>query len=292
MEDPVLTGTGRLPPYVIVVGNEKGGTGKSTTALHLAVGLLKAGYSVGSIDLDARQGTLSRYLENRADFAAATGRALDMPEHRRVERSAAATRAAAEAEEAARLRAALDGLSGRQFVVIDTPASDSHLSRLGHAAADTLITPLNDSFLDIDLLAVVDRARREVLAPSVYSRLVWEQNNRRVAANRAPIDWIVMRNRLTHIEARNKREIADVLERLAKRIGFRLAPGFGERVVFRELFPRGLTVLDPPDAAAGASLSNLSHFAARREVEALLHAIGVVSAPVSSAGATPEAVAT
>src|SRR3970040_2044588 len=138
---------------------------------------------------------------------------------------------------------------GRGFAAIDRPASDSPLSRLAHAAADTLITPLNDSFLDIDLLAVVDRARREALAPSVYSRLVWEQNNRRVAANRAPIDWIVMRNRLTHIEARNKREIADLLARLAKRIGFRLAPGFGERVVFRELFPRGLTVLDPPDAA-------------------------------------------
>ncbi|MEX2009906.1 MAG: division plane positioning ATPase MipZ, partial [Dongiaceae bacterium] len=214
-----MTGTSRPPPYVIVVGNEKGGTGKSTTALHLVVGLLKAGHSVGSIDLDARQGTLSRYLANRASFAAETGRALDMPEHRRVERSAAATRAAAEAAAAARLEAALSELSGRQFVVIDTPASDSHLSRLGHAAADTLITPLNDSFLDVDLLAVVDRARREVLAPSIYSRLVWEQNNRRVAANRAPIDWIVMRNRLTHIEARNKREIADLLERLAKRIG-------------------------------------------------------------------------
>src|SRR3546814_6757451 len=53
-------------PYVIVVGSEKGGTGKSTTAIHLTVGLMKLGFRVGTIDLDARQGTFTAFWRNRA----------------------------------------------------------------------------------------------------------------------------------------------------------------------------------------------------------------------------------
>jgi chromosome partitioning protein len=145
---------------------------------------------------------------------------------------------------------------------------------LAHENADTLITPINDSFLDIDVLAQIDRRRREVLAPSTYSQMVWEQNNRRVLAGRPPIDWVVMRNRLSHIEARNKREIADLLIQLARRIGFRLAPGFGERVVFRELFLQGLTLLDLPEEAPGLA-PNPSHLAGRAEIRALLQTIGL-----------------
>ena len=161
------------------------------------------------------------------------------------------------------------------FIVIDTPGSDSYLSRLAHENADTLITPLNDSFLDIDMLAQIDRKRREVLAPSTYSQMVWEQNNRRVLAGQPPIDWVVMRNRLTHIEARNKREIADLLVQLARRIGFRIAPGFGERVVFREMFLNGLTLMDLPEDPPGLP-ANPSHVSARQEIRALLETIGVM----------------
>ncbi len=164
---------------------------------------------------------------------------------------------------------------GGDFIVIDTPGSDSHLSRLAHESADTLITPINDSFLDIDVLAQIDRRRREVLAPSTYSQMVWEQNNRRVLAGQPPIDWVVMRNRLSHIEARNKREIAGLLIQLARRIGFRLAPGFGERVVFRELFLQGLTLLDLPEEEAPGLAPNPSHLAGRAEIRALLQTIGL-----------------
>ncbi|HEY5598102.1 MAG TPA: division plane positioning ATPase MipZ [Kiloniellales bacterium] len=267
---------GRRPPYVIVVGNEKGGTGKSTTAMHLAVSLLRLGYAVGSIDLDARQSTLSRYLANRAAHAQDSGLALPMPAHRCIERSAADSRAASEAEDRRNLRQACGELAHCDFIVIDTPGSDVFLSRLAHETADTLVTPLNDSFLDIDVLAQIDRRRRVVLGPSHYSQMVWEQSNRRTVSGRAPIDWVVMRNRLTHIEARNKREIGALLSQLASRIGFRLAPGFGERVVFRELFLNGLTLLDLPamaedDADAPAS----SHVAARQEIRSLLESIGL-----------------
>ncbi|RDD62813.1 division plane positioning ATPase MipZ [Ferruginivarius sediminum] len=269
-------------PHVIVLGNEKGGSGKSTTAMHLVVALMKDGHRVGTIDLDARQGTLSRQIENRRAFAEANGLKLELPEHCRVHRAEADTREAAEADESARLQTALGELSGCDFVVVDTPGSDNHLSRLGHTLADTLITPLNDSFLDLDLLARIDHDARKILSPSVYSQMVWEQRQLRAAKGGRPIDWIVMRNRLSHIDARNKRDVGRLLEDLASRIRFRLAPGFGERVVFRELFPKGLTLLDLREKGAGVAMS-MSHVAARQEVRALLAAIGLTSEVPSAA---------
>ena len=263
-----------LRPYVIVIGNEKGGTGKSTTAMHLCVALLKLGYRVGSIDLDARQSTLSRYIANRQETVEQGEADLEIPEHRRIEASAAESRGAAREEERGRLAKAITELARCNFIIIDTPGSDSYLSRLAHEGADTLVTPLNDSFLDIDTLARINRNRREVLGPSAYSQMVWEQNNRRVIAGHPPIDWIVMRNRLTHIEARNKREIGGLIDQLAKRIGFRVAPGFGERVIYRELFLKGLTLLDLPENEP-AELANSSHAAARWEIQALLEAVGL-----------------
>ncbi len=265
---------GGYRPYVVVLGNEKGGTGKSTTAMHMIVALLQLGYRVGSLDLDGRQGTLSVYLDYRARYAEASGLPLAMPEHRRIEVSQAESRDLRAADEGARFIKALAELAHQHFIVIDTPGSDSHLTRLGHGEADALVTPLNDSFLDIDVLAKIDREQRAVLAPSVYTQMVWEQNNQRVVEGRAPIDWIVMCNRMTHIDARNKREIAGLLDQLSTRIGFRLAPGVGERMIYRERFLQGLTLLDPVEDQGGAPESS-SHAAARREVNNLLASIGV-----------------
>ena len=261
-------------PHVIVVGNEKGGTGKSTTSVHIIVGLLKLGYRVGSIDVDGRQGTLSNYFDNRAGYAERYGIDLVMPEHRRIAAAEAETRDRETADDGARFIKAMSDLSRQQVIVIDTPGSESHLARLAHGEADTLVTPLNDSFLDVDVLAKIDRERRSVQAPSVYTQMVWEQNNRRVVEGRAPIDWVVMRNRMTHIDARNKRDIADLLDKLAARIGFRLAPGFGERMVYRELFLKGLTLLDIQPEDEGY-VESASHMAARQEIMTLLATIGV-----------------
>jgi chromosome partitioning protein len=264
-------------PFRIVIGNEKGGTGKSTTAMHLAVALLRLGYRVGSIDLDGRQGTLSRYLANRRTLVQAAGGDVPMPLHRCISGSTAAERHAAERADRARLAEAMTELGDRQVVVIDTPGSDSHLGRLGHARADMLITPINDTLLDVDILAHIDPGKREVRAPSAYCEMIWKLNQQRGARGGEPIDWIVMRNRLTHIDAHNKRAVADLLEQLAKRIGFRLAAGLSERVVFHELFLTGLTVLDlPDDRLRGWSNVSLSH--ARREIDGLLATIGVPEA--------------
>jgi chromosome partitioning protein len=255
-------------PHVVVLGNEKGGSGKSTTAMHLIVALLREGYKVGSLDLDARQGSLSRFIANRAE----NGLELPMSRHVRLEQSALDSVAAAREEEKQRFDATLAQMADCDFVVIDTPGSDSNLSRLGHARADTLVTPLNDSFLDLDLLARVDSEGLKIRGPSTYAEMVWEQKKRRALTDGGSIDWIVMRNRLASLDARNKRRIGKLVEDLARRIGFRLAPGFSERVGFRELFPRGLTLLDLADA--GTALT-LSHVAARQELRGLLDVIGL-----------------
>jgi chromosome partitioning protein len=259
--------------HLIVLGNEKGGSGKSTTAMHLVVGLLRDGYQVGTIDLDARQGTLSGYLTARAAYAERHGVALPIPEAVSVFRSELDSRVEAEAEERAAFESALKGLSAScDIIVVDCPGADTNLSRLAHAASDTLITPINDSFVDFAMLARVDPDDHAVINPSIYSEMVWEARKRRFARDRGRIDWIVMRNRMGSTEMRNKRDVGATLETLAKRIGFRTVKGFGERVIFRELYLQGLTLMDVREAGLQIQLG-MSHIAARAEVRALLSAI-------------------
>lgn len=263
---------------VIVFGNEKGGSGKSTLAMHVIVGLLRAGHRVGSIDVDSRQATLTRYLENRAMLAETRNLPLPLPAHRLVVRSENAPE-----EDAERFNQALDSVSRRcDAVVIDTPGSDAPLSRLAHSYADTLVTPMNDSFVDLDLLAKVDPETFKVICPSAYGEMVWEQRKLRMQRDGKSIDWVVVRNRLSAMETRNKRNMEAVLKVLAKRIGFRTAPGFGDRVIFREMFLSGLTLLDLRDA--GTKLT-MSHLAARQEVRDLLAALDVGPAVAAAAPA-------
>ena len=193
---------------MLVIGNEKGGSGKSTTALHIAVALLGEGARVATLDLDARQGTLSRYIENRAAYARRKGIDLPMPIHAAVPLSTLPDRIAAEADETARFEAALEpAVAAADFVIVDTPGSDTHLSRLAHTWADTLLTPLNDSFIDLDLLARVDPDTLKIVRPSIYAEAVWKQRQMRAIQGGRPVDWVVMRNRLSSLAARNKRDM-------------------------------------------------------------------------------------
>ncbi len=269
---------------VIVLGNEKGGSGKSTTAMHVIVGLLRDGYRLGAIDLDARQATLAAYLAARVAFSASRQVALPVPRYASVYRSDRDSRADAEAEERDAFGAALADLSRDcDIVVVDCPGADTYLSRLGHSHADTLITPINDSFVDFAMLAQVDPENHEVIRPSIYSEMVWEARKQRFARDRGRIDWIVMRNRMGANEARNKRDVGATLESLARRIGFRTVKGFGERVIFRELYLQGLTLMDVREAGLGIQLG-MSHVAARAEVRAL---VGAIRKPVGLAEAAP-----
>jgi chromosome partitioning protein len=258
-------------PTVLVIGNEKGGTGKSTTAVHLAVALLLQGRRVATLDLDPRQRTLTRYLENRERFAAETGRRLVLPHHT-VTDPLEGSDAAATVVARARIAKALASGQGTDWLIVDTPGNASALARAAHEVADVLVTPLNDSAVDLDVLARIDWERRVVEAPSVYCRFVWECRQHR-SADGGALDWIVVRSRVGHTPSHNRRDVTALMEILSQNIGFRLAGGIGERVVFRELFARGLTLLDDPSASA-------SHRAAREELEALVSAI---DAPVAAA---------
>ena len=262
--------------HVVVFGNEKGGTGKSTTAMHVIVALLRLGHSVACMDLDSRQRSLARYVENRRAYVLRKEvEDLPTPEAVTIARSTQDSRSDAEAEEREAFDTTLARLRAENaFVVIDSPGTDSYLARLGHAAADTLITPLNDSFVDFDLLAMVDPETYDIRAPSLYAEMVWDSRKRRALRRHAPIDWVVMRNRLTTLDTHNKRRLADILEQLAGRIGFRVAPGFGERVIYRELFPLGLTLLDLGEQTTGYKMS-MSHVAARQEMRNLIASLNL-----------------
>ena len=266
-----MSGTTR--GQVIVLGNEKGGTGKSTSAMHIIIALMRDGFKVASIDLDPHQGTLTRYVENRKAFSESKGIHLPIPEHHCFSGSDADSVTAAETEDKRRLDVLVEQLSDvHDYVVIDCPGSDTFLARHALSIADTLITPINDSFIDMDLLAKVGGNPPRVLGPSTYSQIVWEQKVQRAQRNRQSIDWIVMRNRLAQLDSKNKRNVGDALEKLAQRIGYRLIDGFSERVIFRQLFLQGLTVLDLRDEGTDVQL-NMSHIAARNEIRNLLDAV-------------------
>jgi chromosome partitioning protein len=265
---------------LIVMGNEKGGSGKSTTAMHLITALVRNGHAVGALDLDLRQMSLFRYLDNRQGYMRRNCLALPMPRRITLAPSAADSRAEAEAEEQERFQAALAELAGCDYVVVDCPGSYSTYSRLAHAAADTLITPMNDSLVDFDMLARLDPASGRIKGPSVYSEMVWKARQARAATGRRPIDWVVLRNRMASLDARNKRRVASALAELARRIGFRLVPGFSERVVFRELFLSGLTLLDLRETDPQAM--SMSNIAARQEVRDLVRALDLPAASVAA----------
>lgn len=259
-------------PFIIVLGNEKGGTGKSTVSMHTIIHLARLGFSIGSIDLDARQGTLTRYIENRMATKDHDKLDIVIPEHHPILKSTLKNTDEAEADENKRFMQALETLKDRDFIVIDTPGSDQYLSRLAHSHADLLITPLNDSFIDMDMLARIDPDNGEILRPSTYCEMVWEQKKQRALRGQKSFDWIVLRNRLSTLNAKNKIEMENALEKLAKRVGFRSVSGFSERVIFRELFLKGLTVLDLKDVGIDMTLS---HVSARQELRSLIRAINL-----------------
>ncbi len=246
--------------HIIVLGNEKGGSGKSTTAVHIAMALAHSGLKVVAIDLDARQRTFARYLENRTQWSAKHGHSLPAFETIVIPDENEESDRARLTGEVERMR------SDHDVIVIDTPGRDSVLARTALTLADTLVTPINDSFVDFDLIGQVDPDSFKVKRPSFYAELVWNARKARARADGGTVDWVVLRNRLSSLEARNMRRVGGALDELSKRIGFRVVPGLSERVIYRELFPKGLTLLDM-QAIEGASIS---HVAARQELRELI----------------------
>jgi len=260
--------------HVIVLGNEKGGCGKSTTAMHVAVALMQAGQRVATIDLDSRQKSFTHYVDNRRDWAERARIKLDVPHHFCVARGTGERLDEIEAQEFAAFAEAISDVENtHDFVVIDTPGSDSYLMRLAHSMADTLITPLNDSFVDFDVLGTVDPTTFEVTGVSHYAAMVREARRQRRLVDAGLIDWVVLRNRLSAIGSRNKRLVGEGVDALARLLGFRPLDGFSERVIYREFFPRGLTALDELNEDTLGQRPNFSHTTARDEVKALIDAL-------------------
>lgn len=256
--------------HIIVIGNEKGGSGKSTTSMHLATALVRMGHRVGALDLDLRQRSFGRYVENRLAFCRRETVSLPTPDYRGLPEIDPASLAEGQNVYDMRLDAAITELEpDKDFLLIDCPGSHTRLSQVAHSLADTLVTPLNDSFIDFDLLARHDPESGEITGPSVYSEMVWHARQLRANAGLKPIDWIVLRNRMGSQQMHNKKKVGDALSDLSRRIGFRVAPGFAERVIFRELFPRGLTLLDLKDVGGGSL--TMSNIAARQEVRDLIN---------------------
>ncbi|MDB5456563.1 MAG: ATPase MipZ [Caulobacter sp.] len=261
---------------VIVVGNEKGGAGKSTIAVHLATALLYGGAKVALIDLDLRQSSSMRFFENRRAWLADKAMTLPEPIQQRLSDDDIALAKASEGEQVARFEAAyVAALDAADFVLIDTPGGDTAISRMAHGRADLIVTPMNDSFVDFDMLGHVDPVTMELTKPSLYSETVWEARKARAASGqRQPLDWVVLRNRLATTEARNRKRLEDRLTALSRRVGFRMGPGLRDRVIYRELFPFGLTIADLSPQVRPVPVS-LQHLAARQELRALMHSLGL-----------------
>jgi chromosome partitioning protein len=261
--------------HVVVLGNEKGGSGKSTVAMHIAVALMKAGQRVATVDLDSRQKSFTHYVENRRAWAKRAKLALELPaQHYCIERAEGHLVADNEVSEFTAFAEAVEALEhSHDFVVIDTPGHDSYLMRLAHSMADTLITPLNDSFVDFDVLGTVDPQTFAVTGTSHFAEMVRDARRQRRLVDHATTDWIVVRNRLSMLGSRNKKLVGEGLQELALRLGFRCIDGFAERVCFREFYPRGLTALDDLDEATLGTRPSMSHVTARQEVENLLEAL-------------------
>ncbi|MCE9507414.1 MAG: division plane positioning ATPase MipZ [Alphaproteobacteria bacterium] len=255
--------------HIIVVGNEKGGSGKSTVAMHVVVGLLRLGYKVGTVDLDSHQATFTSYMKNRWLNVRETKSDIPSPEHVHIDRAEGQTTIEKREQERWRVETAVQELAAKNdFVVIDTPGSDRYMSIIGHSLADTLITPINDSFVDLDLLAKIDPYTHLMVKPSVYTEMVWDLKRQREKKDGRTIQWFVVRNRISATDSRNKQSIGRIVEKLQGPLGYTAAPGLTERVIFRELFLKGLTLLDLKEGAKNAlSMSNIN---ARQEVRHLV----------------------
>jgi chromosome partitioning protein len=260
--------------HVVVLGNEKGGAGKSTLAMHVAIALMNFGQRVASIDLDLRQKSFTHYIENRRSWAKYSGIHLALPAHFSVARG---TTQKLDENEAIEFTGFVDALTAveqtHDFIVVDTAGSDTHLTRLAHSMADTLITPLNDSFVDFAVLGMVDPATYSVTGESHYAKMVREARTQRRLADGVQMDWVVARNRLSMLDSRNKQRVVKGLSELALRLGFRSTDALAERVIYREFFPRGLTALDNLDEKTLGTRPSLSHLTARQELMNLMQTL-------------------
>jgi chromosome partitioning protein len=259
--------------HIIVFANEKGGVGKSTSAFHTCIALCNAGERVAALDVDLRQLTLHRALWARQESEREYGVKLPGPEQIMLAQQN-------ENELAEKLRMARIHNS---FIVIDVGGHDSPIARKAIFMADTIVTPVNDSFIDLDMLGHIDPRTGDFKTLGNFARLVEHLKDPGIALRSTPLDWVVMQNRSRSLATNNERKVRSALDKIAPAAGFRIVPGLSERVTYRELFPLGLTLFDLdtlPDL--GKAQPN-----AREEIWAMLRALNLPSAALKRAISTP-----
>ncbi|MDR1694029.1 MAG: division plane positioning ATPase MipZ [Lactobacillaceae bacterium] len=257
--------------HIIVVSNEKGGTGKSTISMHLATLLLYEGYNVATIDMDGRQGTFTKYIENRKKYNQKSYINLPISYH---------------------LSFSIDDedgsnpeLIGRHIkdlakkydaIIIDTPGTKNYLFDEAHKYADTLITPISDSLLDLNVMADIDFNTKKIGKPGHYANHIWDVKKYLAARNKPYLNWVVAGNRISSFNSKNKTKVMEYLERLSKLYGFKLFFGIKDRAIYKELFLDGLTILDMNNDRLKMKMS-ISHIAAKREIRKLAELISADS---------------
>ena len=262
--------------HIIVFGNEKGGSGKTTTAMHLIISLLNLNFKVATLDIDLRQASLTRYIENRKYTIDSQNIKLNLPTHFKLNKNFNNSQIVEfTSNDIQDFDSLINKLTNKyDFIIIDTPGNDNILTRHAHYIANTIVTPINDSFVDVDLLGKVDPNNYSKAIPGIYSAMVWEQKKLKALKKKMEIEWVVVRNRLSSINVKNKQNVGIAIAHLGKKLGFNVAPGLGDRVIFKELFLNGLTLLDATNCKHLIRL-NTSIIAARQELRDLLYSLNL-----------------
>ena len=252
--------------HIIVISNEKGGTGKSTISMHLAIDLLQQGFKVAAIDLDGRQGTLSKYVENRKKFCRTHNLVSPIP----------SIFTYAPQEDVTLIEANRENISSRinelakdyDAIIIDTPGTKNYLFEEAHYHADTLITPISDSLIDLNVLADINIDSQTIGRPGHYASFIWDIKKKLASQGHNYLNWIVIGNKTSNYNSKNKNIVFEYLEKLGKLFGFRFTPGLKDRIIYKELFLLGLTVLDMSHPELKMKMT-MSHLAAKREVKTI-----------------------
>jgi len=248
---------------IIVFANEKGGVGKSTLAFHTCIALARTGHKVLAIDLDRRQRSLQRALENREATTRSLGVDLPTPQHLVLEHQSGAMLG----QEIARVGANCD------TIIIDVPGHDSPIARRAIAMADKLITPVNPTFVDLDSIARFTAGTLQLTKLGPFAQTVTQLRQARIDRGLKPADWLLVKNRVRRAEKRQLARFNRAIGQLPRALDLHITNGLTERVAYRDLFLFGLT---HADCAGLPGLANIKVHA-DQEMDELLEELGIVS---------------